>query len=94
MFLSAHELFKMNVILFLIFRNRFVIIILAARNAGLAQPVEHLIRNHEVVGSSPTSSSKISVLSNGYFFIHISGVLRFVGFGTEKFSAYHFTKSK
>ena len=43
----------------LLFSNRFSIIIkLSARSATVAQSVEQLIRNQQVAGSSPASSSK------------------------------------
>ena len=37
-------------------------------NAGLAQPVERLIRNHEVASSNLASSSKTPSVSDGVFY--------------------------
>ena len=70
----------------LLFSNRFSIIIkLSARSATVAQSVEQLIRNQQVAGSSPASSSKNPVHVSGrdfYFLLFTSSLLLQIKFDT------------
>ena len=54
----------------------------------MAQVVEQLIRNQQVVGSSPISSSKMSIFSASFFVFII--ILNFVNFVKNCRTKYYF----